>query len=132
MGIMRFCIPCLQILLCGLAAAQTAHFEVASIKPADRAAFERSLRTDNAGGLNATNVPIRALITMAYGIRDSQLTGGPKWVDTDCYDVMAKPEKMEGAPGFVGPSSITVQQTDEERKVRDDLLKARIRNLLTE
>ena len=126
--ILRFSTPYLQILLCGLAAAQTTHFEVASIKPADRAAIERSLRTDNAGGLNATNVPIRALITMAYGIRDSQLTGGPKWVDTDCYDVMAKPEKMEGAPGFVGPSSIT----DEQRKVRDDLLKERIRNLLTE
>lgn len=125
---MRLSTPYLQILLCGLAAAQTAHFEAASIKPADRDATERSFRTDNAGGLNATNFPIRLLITMAYGIRDSQLTGGPKWVDTDCYDVMAKPEKMEGAPGFAGPGPIT----DEQRKVRDDLLKERIRNLLAE
>ena len=129
---MRFSTPYLQILLCGLAAAQTTHFEVASIKAADRAAIERSLRTDNAGGLNATNVPIRALFTMAYGIRDSQLTGGPKWVDSDCYDVMAKPEKMEGAPESAGPGSIPGSISDEQRKVRDDLLKERIRNLLAE
>jgi bla regulator protein BlaR1 len=116
------------MLLCSLAAAQTNHFEVASVKPANPAADERSLRTDNVGGLNATNVPIRALITMAYGIRDSQLTGGPAWVGTACYDVMAKPGKMEGAPESVGPGSIT----DEQPKVRDDLLKERVRNLLTE
>ena len=35
---------------------------------------------------------------------------------------------MEGAPGFASPGSIT----DEQRKVRDDLLKERVRNLLTE
>jgi len=121
------------MLLCGLAAAQTTHFEVASIKPANPAECnDRLLRTYNAGGLNATNVPIRALITMAYGIRDSQLTGGPGWVGTDCYNVIAKPEKMEGAPTNVGASSITYEQTDEQRKVRDDLLKERVRNLLTE
>ncbi len=84
--------------------------------------------TDKVGGLNVENTPVRALITMAWGIRDFQLTGGPGWIGTDRYDVMAKPEKAENA---AAPPDIRTM-TDDERKVRDDAWKERVRNLLAE
>src|ERR1700728_3334550 len=95
------------IVFAGVAFAQSSRFEVASIKTSSPDAPGSSILTDKVGGLNAENMPLRALITMAYGIRDFQLSGGPGWVGTDRYDVMAKPGQTEGAPGIVGSGSIT-------------------------
>ena len=83
--------------------------------------------TNKVGGLTVENAPLRALITIAYGIRDFQLSGGPGWVGTDRYDIIAKPEKEEGsAPPPDG------SLTDDQRKIRDDLWKQRMQNLLAE
>lgn len=83
---------------------------------------------DRVGGLNVENAPVRALITMAYGIRDFQLSGGPGWIGTDRYDVMARPEKVESTQEPPDLKSMT----DDQRKVRDDMWKERVRNLLAE
>jgi uncharacterized protein (TIGR03435 family) len=55
------------------------------------------------GRFNATNVTLKMLIGMAYGtpqpLPDSQLIGGPKWIDTDRFDVVAKaPEDSPSGP----------------------------------
>src|SRR5665213_1219589 len=102
------------IILAGAAFAQSSRFEVASIKPSSPDAHGSSIMTDKVGGLNAENMPLRALITMAYGIREFQLSGGPGWVGTDRYDIIAKPERVESAA--VPPSD--TPRTDEQRKVR--------------
>src|SRR3954471_17592302 len=92
------CFLGLSILAVVPAVAQTgAKFEVASIKPSSPDAHGSSVMTDKVGGLNATNMPIRALITMAYGIRDFQLSGGPGWIGTERYDIVAKPEREGNA-----------------------------------
>jgi len=78
-------------------AAQPLRFEVASIKPSSPDAHGSSMMTDRAGGLNVENAPLRALITSAYGIRDFQLSGGPGWIGTDRYDIIAKAERAESA-----------------------------------
>ena len=85
------------------------------------------MMTDKAGNLNVLNAPIRALITMAYGIRNFQLSGGPGWVGTDRYDVIAKPEKIQTAP-----PPPDARLTDDERNVRDQALKEQVRNLLAD
>lgn len=108
--------------------AQGAKFEVASIKPANPDAHGSSILTDRVGGLNVENAPVRALITMAYGIRDFQLSGGPGWIGTDRYDVVARPEKAQNS----AEPPDTQSMTDEQRKVRDDAWKERVRNLLAE
>ncbi|MGA7237037.1 MAG: TIGR03435 family protein, partial [Bryobacteraceae bacterium] len=46
--------------------------------------------TTGGEGLNATNTPVRYLITFAYDIRDLRLSGGPKWLKTDRFDITAK------------------------------------------
>src|ERR1017187_1355030 len=114
------------IILAGVAFAQSSGFEVAAIKPSSPDAHGSSILTDKVGGLNAENIPLRAIITMAYGIRDFQLSGGPGWVGTDRYDIIAKPERVESAaaPPADGP------MTDDQRKVRDDQWKSRVRTLL--
>jgi bla regulator protein blaR1 len=53
------------------------------------------------GGLTVENIPLRALITFAYDIGDEQLSGGPRWIEDDHFDIIAKldmpvPEGPEG------------------------------------
>lgn len=80
------------IRLCILAALATAavcqEFEVASIKPNNSASGSSSTHTDR-GRLTATNVSLRSLITMAYGLKDYQLEG-PDWLGTTRFDITAK------------------------------------------
>lgn len=71
--------------------AQTARFEVASIKPSDPGSqVSNSLYTDRSGGLHVENYSLRGIILFAYDLRDFELIGTPTWVDTTCYDIVAK------------------------------------------
>jgi bla regulator protein blaR1 len=67
-------------------------FEVASVKPNTSMGGNSGLNRGAGGNLNATNVSLRFLITFAYDVRDYQLTGGPSWINTDKYDVVARPD----------------------------------------
>lgn len=49
---------------------------------------------DPGGTFRATGAPLNALIQMAYGVKDFQVSRGPKWADSesyDAYDIVAKP-----------------------------------------
>jgi bla regulator protein blaR1 len=116
------------IILAGVASAQSSRFEVAAIKPSSPDVHGSSIMTDKVGGLNAENIPLRAMITMAYGIRDFQLSGGPGWVGTDHYDIIAKPERVESA----APPPADDPIPDDQGKARDDQWKSRVRTLLEE
>lgn len=64
-------------------------FEVASVKPSESG--ERGIRIMfRENGLSATNVPLKTLISEAYGIREDLISGEPGWVDTARYDIDAK------------------------------------------
>src|SRR5262249_5927882 len=58
------------------------------------------------GRFRATNVTLKMLIGAAYGtpqpLPEFQLVGGPKWMDTDRFDVVAK-APGDPAPGQNGP-----------------------------
>ena len=77
--------------------AQTPSFEVASIKPTQGSPVNSGFRRASPGSLNATNVTLRFLIGYAYDVRDDQISGGPSWLDTDRYEIVAKPPA--GPPG---------------------------------
>jgi len=65
-------------------------FDVASVKP-NKTGDVRFTITSLAGGrFLATNASLKMLITTAYGVRDSEIAGGPNWIDTDKFDVEAK------------------------------------------
>jgi uncharacterized protein (TIGR03435 family) len=72
-------------------------FEVVSVKPSDPksaspiGAFPIVLPHGN-GRFSATNVPLRLLVRMAYGVEDFQIEGGPSWQMSQRFDIVAKAE----------------------------------------
>ena len=67
-------------------------FEVASIKSNASGALRVSIQSSPGGRFTAINAPVRALIRHAYQLQDFELTGGPKWLDSDRFDIVAKAE----------------------------------------
>jgi uncharacterized protein (TIGR03435 family) len=89
-------------IVCTLAAVHTPpcaaqpplEFDVASIKPAAAGPGNTTMGFDPGGTFRATGAPLNALIQMAYGVKDFQVSRGPKWADSesyDAYDIVAKP-----------------------------------------
>jgi hypothetical protein len=68
-------------------------FQVASIKP-NTAVGARGMgvRALPGGRLTTTNAPLMMLIQNAYSVQASQVVGGPSWINSDGYDIEAKPE----------------------------------------
>lgn len=84
------CVGWLVVACSFCATAQPPAFEVASIKPGNaESRLVRSVITPG-GNLRAENVSLRALIEDAYRMKPFQLTGGPRWVDQDRFEVLAK------------------------------------------
>jgi len=68
-------------------------FEVASVKP-NKSGDNRIMFAVQPGGrFSATNVSLRMLIRNAYQLQDFQIVGGPDWVSSDHFDVVAKAER---------------------------------------
>jgi bla regulator protein BlaR1 len=69
-------------------------FEVASVRPNRSGANANSIGLQPGGGFRAINAPLRALIAVAYGtprpLFDFQISGGPKWIESDRFDIVAK------------------------------------------
>ena len=92
------------LLLAGFASAQTPTFEVASVKraapvstAAARPGAARSTGPDqreDPGRVSYTDYPLRPLLMKAYNVKRYQIAG-PSWLDTERYDIVAKPP--EGA-----------------------------------
>ena len=71
-------------------------FEVATIKPSKPEAQGKGFGVrDNR--FSTLNTSLSDLTTFAYGLHARQITGGPAWVETERYDLAAKPEG-EGQP----------------------------------
>jgi uncharacterized protein (TIGR03435 family) len=77
-------------------------FEVASVRPNKSGAQASSIRRQPGGGLTATNMPLRALITFAFQLQPFQVVGDPAWIRNEHFDIVAK---MEGNPAPVAPFS---------------------------
>jgi bla regulator protein blaR1 len=93
----------------GVAGAQTQNsagtapsFEAASIKPNKSAGSGSSVLQDQSGNFTAENATLEMLImsAMGYGVRDFQIVGGPGWINTERYDILAKPAAKAGRAEF--------------------------------
>jgi len=67
-------------------------FAVASVKPSARILGKDAIQqiAFNAAGVNGKNLTLKFLIQEAYGVQPFQVSGGPKWLDDNEYDVDAK------------------------------------------
>ena len=73
-------------------------FEVATIKPTQEGTHF-TIHPTGSGELIANDVSLAYLIKFAYEVSPRQITKGPAWLDTDKYDVKAKPD-IEGQPSL--------------------------------
>src|SRR5579862_3236003 len=94
--------------LCSLAHAQSAAnakpadaklaFEVASVKPSVLPAGNGVIRTGQQGGPGSGDpgrvtysfTTLRDLLVDAYGVKRSQISGAPNWMDSERFDIVAK------------------------------------------
>jgi uncharacterized protein (TIGR03435 family) len=74
-------------------------FEVASITPCPPGTAAPPMEhtgmadfTSPGGRFRASATSLKFLLEWAYGIQPSQHSGGPSWIDTDRYDIVAKAE----------------------------------------
>jgi len=64
-------------------------FEVASVRANTSPDPHGHIGPDGGHRFTAVNQTVRALVRVAYGLHDFQILGGPKWLDTDRFDVLA-------------------------------------------
>jgi uncharacterized protein (TIGR03435 family) len=65
-------------------------FEVATIRPNKSGESGASLGPRPGGRLNGTNQTVRNLIRNAFNLQPYQMIGGPDWMDSDRFDIVAK------------------------------------------
>jgi bla regulator protein blaR1 len=95
---MRFVI--LAVTLTGLRAQSPAdrkEFDVVSVKPSAPDEHNSFMMRNLPGGsLRIAGVPLRMLIMQAYDVKALQIAGGPEWIRTERWDILAKAEGVEG------------------------------------
>ena len=67
--------------------------EVASSKPAAPDARGMFIRTLAGGRVNITNMTLKEIMVLAWRVQPYQISGGPAWISSARYDILAKPEK---------------------------------------
>jgi uncharacterized protein (TIGR03435 family) len=72
-------------------------FEVTSVLANKTGEMRVMMRVQPGGAWEATNVTLDSMIRLAYRIQESQLVGGPPWIYSDRFDIVAK--SPQGAPG---------------------------------
>lgn len=82
-------------LLSAARAQQSQSFEVASIKPSRNNNADSNLDSAPGGRLTATNITVRELIRLAFGVKDFQIERAPGWLESERYDIAAKSAILE-------------------------------------
>ena len=93
-------------------------FAVATIKKNTSGSDAQSMRLQPGGRIVVTNQPLRRLILFAYGVQPQQLSGGPDWLDSDRFDIVAQAEgNLSPTPpgGPPGPPQLMLQRLLAER-----------------
>lgn len=78
--------------------ATRAAFEVAAIKPANPDNRRHWYPTLTGDRFTLTNATLKVMVELAYDVRPSQISGGPKWADSEKYDLQAKADSTLNAP----------------------------------
>lgn len=95
---MIFRIAVAAALAFSVAAQQAAVFEAVSIKLAAPDGHGETRRYPG-GRFTATGITLKALIQRAWDVKDFQITGGPGWVNSGQFDVIAKAPAGENISG---------------------------------
>jgi uncharacterized protein (TIGR03435 family) len=92
------------IIVTGVALGQPAGkaaFETASVRLSNPAKPE-SFWSVSPGRLSVTNMSLKSLVMAFYKVKQYQVAGGPRWLDTDRFDIQAK---LANQPAGTSPRS---------------------------
>ncbi|HLG99737.1 MAG TPA: TIGR03435 family protein [Bryobacteraceae bacterium] len=103
-------------------------FEVASIKPASGDEHRIGFQMLPGGGLRTMGTSLKTLVTFAYDVRDFQIAGGPAWINSDRYDILAKAEAGSDSSAPVDPRNMS----DAQMKTARELVQQRLQALLAD
>jgi uncharacterized protein (TIGR03435 family) len=78
--------------------AQLPIFEAASVKPTDPSLAHDSIGFEPGGRFKGTDLTLKGLIRIAYNVHGFQISGGPKWMDSDRYDVETRAQGNPPVP----------------------------------
>ena len=78
-------------------------FEVASVKPNKTGDGRVMFGLQPGGRFNATNVTLRMLLRQAFNVQEFQIAGGPDWMGSDRFDVVAKAPEGEFTADLMRP-----------------------------
>src|SRR5262245_35368033 len=84
-------------LLLAQSTASRPRFEVASIKR-NTSGSDGARVSAQTGRLTVTNNPLRNIIRNAWGLQGFQIVGGPDWINTDRWDIVAKADGNPRGP----------------------------------
>jgi uncharacterized protein (TIGR03435 family) len=83
----------LPVLLCAVFAQDApTHFDVATVRPSNAVGRGMNNLRDPVQA-TWTNTPLKVLLTQAYRVQSDTIIGGPAWIMTDRWDIIAKTEK---------------------------------------
>src|SRR5947208_14889181 len=71
-------------------AAGQAKFELSTVKP--NPDFRGFIIQNQPGGRFQAKGTLKVMMTEGYAVRDFQITGGPSWIGTESWDIVAKAE----------------------------------------
>jgi bla regulator protein BlaR1 len=72
-------------------------FDVVSVKPSAPDEHNSFMFQNLPGGsVRLAGVPLRMLMMQAYDVKVFQISGGPDWIRTERWDILAKAEGVEG------------------------------------
>jgi uncharacterized protein (TIGR03435 family) len=83
---------------------ETASFELTSVKPNNSGQGGGSNQNQPNGSFTGTNVTLRPFIARAFEVRVFQVTGGPRWIDVDRFDIVGR--GAEGTPTAMRPAML--------------------------
>src|SRR5579872_706758 len=70
-------------------AESTGRFEISDVQPSPKGAKEKGLYL-HAGRIEFHGATMLHLIMAAYGVPENRIFGGPNWLDSDRFDIVAK------------------------------------------
>jgi uncharacterized protein (TIGR03435 family) len=71
-------------------------FDVVSVKPSAPDEHNSFMFRPQPGGLRAAGVPLKMLIMESYDVKAFQVSGGPGWIATERWDILAKADGVDG------------------------------------
>ena len=110
--------------LFGQAGGISPAFEVASVKPSGPESRAIGVFTYPGGRITASLYTLQMLVEEAFDVRPFQVSGGPRWMKDDRFDIVAKPPASSKS-SKANPPNPKAPPNDEQRKMLQTLLSDR-------